>query len=384
MAKMKKKQSGIRGIKIQDDRYVLDKVYRSIRIYETLDPVTEMSVNDAHAILAERITAIRQNKYFPEKAGSSLTVTEALEHLWEHRLKHKTYAASVRNNLDAVADRLGDKRVADLTRSDMDSYKRERALDKRKNRVKGLISPRTIEKDLQNLSMAINLLVDDGLLMANPIRRFITVKQDSPQKIMLDDGIENGPQWWAIYDAISSRVRTILLTLYETGMRPVEVFSLRWYWLKEVGVDQYLIEIPDREVIDGVEVFREKTGNRHRVPVLPRLLVALKTLGIRNDTDLVFPAPKKGGTREDIESAFTTAIRRAKLTGRHLSPYALRRTRLTIWDAIDSAAAKHASGHVLEGAHHTNYVQFTPQRLLKLVGIDYQLANKSDPRVNFA
>ena len=174
----------IPGLRMRGNSVVIDKYVNGVRIYETLGPVT---LTTAQKILAKRITDVLEHKFLPENRVSSLTVVEILNNFWEQHLKFKEYAKDTRYILSAVADRLGDMPVMKLSRSDIDMYKRERALDTKKNRCKGTISPRTIQKELQHLSMAINRAVDDKKIPQNPIKGFITVPQGLPKKIVIDD-----------------------------------------------------------------------------------------------------------------------------------------------------------------------------------------------------
>ncbi len=165
------------------------------------------------------------------------------------------------------------------------------------------------------------------------------------------------------YLNIVGSVKPIVLTLYETGMRPKEVFNMRWNWLIKKSEDRWLINIP--AVID-------KTDYEHDAPVSLKLLTMLKEMGIQFDDSLVFPSPVTGEVRMGIYSAFTSSLITSKLRGRGITPYALRRTRTTIWDAIDSNASRYAVGHVSKEVHQKNYVKIPPERLFRLVGLDYK------------
>lgn len=65
----------------------------------------------------------------------------------------------------------------------------------------------------------------------------------------------------------------------------------------------------------------------------------------------------------------------AGLSDRGYTPYALRRTRTTIWDSIDEGAARFATGHTPQDAHGKHYVRMTDQRLFTLVGKTYMIKN---------
>lgn len=368
----KKRRTGVRGINIINGRYIIDKIYKSERIYCRLDSIDEMTLDKAQSRLTQEMYKIDHmitTERLPDK--SSLKVSNVLDYLWKKRLKHKPYAKDIKHILSSVDQRLGKKLLMKLKKSDIEAYIRDRSNDRKRNRCKGTISPRTVQKELQHLSMAINLLVDDGYLDRNSIQKFINVPQPRPQKVVLDDGKEYGDQWLKLEQAIAPSIHPILVTLYETGMRPKEVFNIRWHWLEKKGDDAWLIRVPAVDMVDGEIVFREKTQHEHLIPVSKPLLKILSGISRNGKNDLIFPAPRKNGARNDIESAFTNALIRSGLNGKGITPYTLRRTRLTIWDGIDPIAGMSAGGHVSKDIHYRHYVNLPISRLFKLVNISY-------------
>jgi integrase len=145
-------------------------------------------------------------------------------------------------------------------------------------------------------------------------------------------------------------------------MRPAEVFSMRWSWVEEVSSDHWLIVVPASS---------EKTARGREIPVSPALLQVLKASPKTAPDALVFPNDR-GEQRHDIREAFAGAVKRAELAGRGLTPYCLRRTRISVWDSIDPAAARIAAGHSPVDVHEKHYVRIGRARLFRLVGIELQ------------
>jgi integrase len=105
-----------------------------------------------------------------------------------------------------------------------------------------------------------------------------------------------------------------------------------------------------------------------------RLLELFRSMGLGacGAGGVVFPAQRRAsGVRGNIENAFRSALCRCGLSGLGISPYALRRTRITIWDAVDSNACRYAVGHVAREVHLRHYVRIPPERLFRLVGLDF-------------
>ena len=261
--------AGVPGLRARNGKFVVDKIVDGVRIYKTLDTA---DVNLARKIVARLTNEVLEGRYLPKRV-SSLTVQDVLNLFWSGHLVHKPYARCIKYTLNAIADRLGGCELSKISRADIELYKRERFRDVSRNDPKGLrtVSPRTVQKELQHLSMAINFAVDSGELEFNPIKRFIHVPQGRPKKVVLDDGYDDGPQWRLLYGALHERVRHIALALYETGMRPKECFNMRWGWLSEKAPDRWVITVPGSV---------DKTGNEHDVPVSLRLLEMFRSMGL--------------------------------------------------------------------------------------------------------
>jgi len=347
----------IPGLQIRSDKIRIDKMVDGVRIYKTLD-TTDVVL--AQKIMARLVNSVLERRYLP-KRRNELTVRDIISSYWDGHMRHKKYAYNAKFVLDAVAQRIGGMAVHSLTKADIRKYIRERLEDRKRNGSAGSISPRTVQMELQHLSMAVNFAVDNRLLDTNPIKRFIHVAQGMPKKIVLDDGREKGPEWRAIYAAASEDVRPILFTLYETGMRPNECLGMRWNWIRCKDGRRYTITVPSHA---------DKAGYEHDIPVSPALLKLLREMGMKTCESLVFPSPRRRNRpRSGIHDAFASALDKCGLAKRGITPYALRRTRITIWDAIDTNASRYAAGHVPKEIHLRNYVRIPPERLFRLVGL---------------
>lgn len=359
--------------------FFLDKLCRGQPICGSLGVVTYEQAKDE---LRRRETELLSGRVPEHRNVRSLTVTDILEYWADKHLRHLDSKEKRVWLLDSLDAKMGPITYPQLNRSAIERYKRERAGECKRVRYKNKkgdwdfkqgkpIGGRTIQAELAELSMAINLMVDDEILPYNPVSRFCRVKLPDPEKIVIDDGIEgwgDGGEWQEIYDNACSN-KGLFAAIYESGMRPGEVLAMRSTWIKELTADCWVIAIPRQN---------EKTGKVQReVPASERLQAILRRR-YRPGTDrLVFPSSVTGEERKDLSSAWDGTIGRAELTGKGYTPYALRRTRITIWDAIDSNASRFATGHSISGkkdVHLRNYVKPTYQRMFRLVGIEYRPA----------
>lgn len=344
------KKTPVRGIYDRDGSKIIDKLVDGIRIYENCGVVT---VKFAEQVLNKKIAALLEGRYFPEKQNRSLTVTDALNTYWKDKLQYLKSAGNAKFLLSKIDSALGVIPLKNLTVAHIEKYKRDRAAQK--TRYGTLIKPRTIQAELDQLNLALNWMRKNRYIVSNPIEGFEKVAQDRPKKIMIDTGRERGDEWQRLYNAACDDLKPLLVVLYETGMRPGEVFKMRWDW---IDLFKRVIRIP---------ADAEKTGDGRTIPISGALFELLRN--IPQNSDLVFPSPVTGKPRTGIKKAFDSAVRRSGLAARGITPYALRRTRLTIWDALDPAAAMSAGDHTQSKTHYDHYVAINDDRLLRLVGM---------------
>jgi integrase len=347
----------IPGLYRRGENLIVKKSICGITINENYGPV---SVATAEKLLAQRVDEVRRGKYRRDNSGS-LTVRDVCRVYYREKMGHMAHGVNSKYLLDNIDRLLGNLPVMNLTISHIDEYKRSRGSERvvrGKNRVEMpyCVGPRSIQADLDQLDCAISWAVKNRYIPSNPIDGYEKVKMPTPEKIMIDSGIEGGAEWKSLYAATCEDLKPIVLCLYETAMRPAEVLQMTWDWVR----------IKDRVVVIPAEC--EKTRDGRMVPISNNLLWLFGEM-ISKPGELVFPSVVTGGKRQTIAKAFHGAVVRAGLDGRGITPYALRRTRLTIWDSIDGRACMAAGDHSQERTHYDHYVNIGAARLLRLVGV---------------
>ncbi len=407
------------NLQVRDGRYTIDRVVFGVRLFHRFKQGTDQK--SAELWVAKKTAQIINGRYLPESKQRSLTVREILNAYWNEHISGITseYKENRKYHLDridayfglmiipAVPPFHGEVAPGVLSAAHVERYAKKRSVDKSKQG--GFVAPSTIQDEINVLVQAINFCRKRSATLRisyNPIDGYDRPKQKDPSKVVLDEGSEDGAEWWAIYSQCSENAKLLVLCLYDTGMRPKEVFFMRRSWFIEMSQERWIIEFPPE--------FAEKTDKeRRRVPVSLRLLKEmLPILSNLTPDSLVFPSPRKGKNRTRHWSAFNTAVKRVRLmakkasefsdfsdfnawavknkwkeedvftawnvrnfTGNKVTPYALRRTRISVWDAIDENASRYASGHSMkskqEDSHNKNYVRFPLDRLFRLVGLEY-------------
>jgi integrase len=300
------------------------------------------------------------------------TIADMLADYWTGHLQHKSSGATGKYSLEQLHRHLGSMPASKLTRADIDQYARTRAKDYRKQdqwllniapkdrpREPRHVSPRAVQVDLKYLSMAAMYAADNSKIPANNISRFCRVSMPEPSKVVLDGGAADGPEWQALYRNCAPHIKTLVLLLYDTGMRLGEALGMQWEWMECIGPGRWVIRIdmPDQG----------KKKHRRIVPVSTRLLEAILPM---KSTGAVFGA-------SGIYKAFRGAVLRSGLP-KTVTPNALRRTRASIGDAIDEPACREMLGHTAGDVHTKHYAKVTIDRLFRLVGIGGENAQFSN------
>jgi len=116
-----------------------------------------------------------------------------------------------------------------------------------------------------------------------------------------------------LLEVCHQRFRPFVMTGLHTGMRPGELFELRW---KDVRFESGLIYVR-----------RSKVGKAGYVPMNDSLRSVLKELPSRFKRDYVFPSPKTGSRLDNIRKQFTSTVLRANIESpEEVTPYTLRHT----------------------------------------------------------
>lgn len=355
---MARNTDNVKGLYLRGGVWHIDCRFRGQRLTQAVGPDKTQAID----VLRLWKTRVTNEEYFPNRAQGSLTCTAVLSAYWTEHLQHTGYAHVAKFFLDRVDSFFGSMAVKNLTEQDVADYSRTRGAQK--NNRGELISSTTTRHELGILLQALRHCATRSKsckIQKNPLAEARRPKGADPKRIVLDDGTANGEQWQALYSEVCAADRGVVLCLFETAMRPAEVFSMRWSWVEQVTPDLWLIRVPAEN---------EKTSRGREIPISPSLLAHLKAVPRTNDVDaLVFPN-HYGKERHDIRVAFGGAVERAGLQNHGFTPYCLRRTRVSIWDSIDPAAARIASGHSPLDVHELHYVRIGRARLFRLVGLE--------------
>jgi len=281
---------------------------------------------EGEALLKEVRQAVLRGAFAPKPEAPScdLTVLEAVDgHLeaMEGQGKARSTMRLYEYSKKPLARQgLGHKRAADVTVADVERYLAWRRTNVWKTscrpgeapkavKVKGgRASASTVARDRELLSVAFNRLVRLGLLAENVVAKVPKPKRARKKRVVLSK-----EEVARLIACCTEHLRPVVLTLAYTGARKGEVLGLRW---RDVCLDS-----------GTISVFRSKVGNADAIPLNPALAEELRRIKAARPkaapSDPVFLS-RLGKPYRDIKTGFASAVRRAGLEGRGVTPHALR------------------------------------------------------------
>jgi integrase len=281
-----------------------------------------------------------------------------------HTLSYYNYGAK-----SIMASDLAKLRLSEITSQHVNAYVAQR----------GRLALSTIHRDLRTLKRALSLAVEWGKLDRRPK---ITVKADDEHKRERTLTEQEAERYLSACPQPWRDVATIMLS---TGMRPGEVYKLRWEHIALTGHGGLI------QITEG----KSKAAKRI-LPIIPKLYLALKA---RHDEEgqpergWVFPAGSRSGHLEESSAKQYHAKALARLSEAHeddpkanpelkpFAPYCLRHTALT-WlnkagcDAYDLAKiAGHSNIRITQRYIHpdTDSIEAAFQKLALCTDGSYQL-----------
>jgi integrase len=274
----------------------------------------------------------------------------------------RSYRTSLQAFRSYFVEGSGDPFVHDIHPPDVEGFKAWRYFhDPEGGRLKDAVSDRTVAKDRAVLHRLFAWGRTMGHVSVNPVEATEAPKGDEREYVILDES-----EYEALLDACAGRPMLWLYTLVlaETGLRcDSEALWLRW---QDVDLDGGLLTV--ETVRKGR---RTKSGKARRVPLTPRVRVALaehmaayrmRTYGGERSPWIfhheVDRRHAKAGERiTGLRRAFGNAAERAGLPG-DLRQHDLRHRRVTTWlaegrpIALVAKAMGHSTVKVTEKYEH--------------------------------
>src|SRR5437773_2527982 len=194
-----------------------------------------------------------------------------------------------RNRVLAWAREFGNRPLGQITREEIEAWRRERMTTSR---------PATINRDLSRLRRMFSLAVEWGLLEESPMQGITFLRANNARTRYLS--LEECQR--LIANCIAPHIRALVGVALHSGMRLGEILNLRWY---------------DLDFASGFILVRDsKNGESRHVPMDATLFALFRAYPHRPSTDLVFSS-SSGGHIVDVRTGFQNACKRAGVIDLH-------------------------------------------------------------------
>jgi len=194
-----------------------------------------------------------------------------------------------RNRVLAWAREFGNRPLGQITREEIEAWRRERMTTSR---------PATINRDLSRLRRMFSLAVEWGLLEESPMQGIKFLRENNARTRYLS--LEECQR--LIASCMAPHIRAMVSVALHSGMRLGEILNLRWY---------------DLDFSSGFILVRDsKNGESRHVPMDATLFALFRAYPHRLGTDLVFSSPA-GGHIVDVRTGFLNSCKRAGLIDLH-------------------------------------------------------------------
>src|SRR5438132_1420977 len=256
------------------------------RVRETVGPNKRI----AELVLSLRITQVLENRYFPpSRQLGRLPFKDFAQMYLEREGPLLKSIRTERNRVLAWAREFGSRPLGQITREEIEAWRRERMTTSR---------PATINRNLSRLRRMFSLAVEWELLEESPMKGMKFLRENNARTRYLS--LEECQR--LIASCIAPHIRAMVSVALHSGMRLGEILNLRWY---------------DLDFASGFILVRDsKNGESRHVPMDATLSALFRAYSHRLGTDLVFSS-SRGGRIVDVRTGFLNSCKRAELTDLH-------------------------------------------------------------------
>jgi len=256
------------------------------RVRETVGPNKRI----AERVLSLRMTQVLENRYFPpNRQLGRMPFKDFAQTYLEREGPLLKSIRTERNRVLAWAREFGNRPLGQITRAEIEAWRRERM---------SICRPATINRDLSRLRHMLNIAVEWELLEESPMKGMKFLRENNARTRYLS--LEECQR--LIASCIAPHIRALVTVALHSGMRLGEILNLRRH---------------DLDFASGFILVRDsKNGESRHVPMDATLFALFRAYPHRPSTDLVFSS-SSGGHIVDVRTGFQNACKRAGLIDLH-------------------------------------------------------------------
>src|SRR5437016_5190691 len=256
------------------------------RVRETVGPNKRI----AERVLSLRMTQVLENRYFPpNRQLGRMPFKDFAQTYLEREGPLLKSIRTERNRVLAWAREFGNRPLGQITRAEIEAWRRERM---------SICRPATINRDLSRLRHMLNIAVEWELLEESPMKGMKFLRENNARTRYLS--LEECQR--LIASCFAPHIRALVSVALHSGMRLGEILNLHWR---------------DLDFASGFILVRDsKNGESRHVPMDATLSALFRAYPHRPGTDLVFFS-SRGGRIVDVRTGFLNSCKRAGLTDLH-------------------------------------------------------------------
>src|SRR5438552_6930309 len=244
----------------------------------------------AEKVLSLRMTQVLENRYFPPNRQLGRIPFKDFAQMYLERAGPLLKSIRTeRNRVLAWAREFGSRPLGQITRAEIEAWRRERMSKCR---------PATINRDLSRLRHMLNLAVEWELLEESPMQGIKFLRENNARTRYLS--LEESQR--LIASCMAPHIRALVSVALHSGMRLGEILNLRWR---------------DLDFASGFILVRDsKNGESRHVPMDTILFALFRAYPRRVGADLVFSS-SSGGRIVDVRTGFLNSCKRAGIADLH-------------------------------------------------------------------
>src|SRR5438132_12750434 len=257
------------------------------RVRETVGPNNKKI---AERVLSLRMTQVLENRYFPpNRQLGRMPFKDFAQMYLEREGPLLKSIRTERNRVLAWAREFGSRPLGQITRAEIEAWRRERMSKCR---------PSTINRFMSRLKRLFSLAVEWELLEESPMKGMKFLRENNARTRYLS--LEECQR--LIASCIAPHIRAVVTVALHSGMRLGEILNLRWH---------------DLDFASGFILVRDsKNGESRHVAHDATLSALFRAYPRRLGADLVFSS-SSGGRIVDVRTGFLNSCKRAELTDLH-------------------------------------------------------------------
>lgn len=305
-----------------------------------------------------------QGKYtLAEDIGEMLfkdLVKKFIDYSKSNKLSHKTDESRLKH----ISEFFNNKKLREISSFEIERYKSFRL--KQKTYRKELISPTTVNREIEVISKMFNIAVSNRWASENPCSNGKVKKLRQDNKIERFLTPEEEKKLLSKCMGVYAYLKPIIIMALHTGMRRSEVLNLKW---ENVDLKRCVITLT-----------KTKNGKVRKIPISNTLMQELKQLDKKRLSDFVFTNPVTKQNYKSFNRIFPTICEAAGIENFRFHDFRHSAATRMVSAGIDLVVVQEILGHE-ELKTTMRYSHPVPERKLQAIQVLDAFSKVKDKKI---